>query len=109
MNLRALILALALGAGLAAAGPAAAQPGSAFGLQFQFPDAPTFEPRGPQLGICKTDYQIRQAIAARGYDNVALNAPNERRVQVRASMGGTTYLINYDFCTDTIIDRRVLR
>lgn len=108
MKPRRFVLALAAVAGLGlAAGGVSAQPTGAFGLQFGWGES--YEPRGPRLLICKTNYQIRQAIVARGYDNVALNVRGDRRIQVRASMGGVTYLLEYDFCTDTIIERRALR
>jgi len=100
------IVAAVLLAGLVA-GPAVAQPPySAFGLQFW---NDTYEPRRPELGICMTDYQIRQAIAARGYSDIALNVAGDRRIRVRAVQGGTTYLLDFDFCNNTIIDRVVLR
>jgi hypothetical protein len=109
MRPRRLTLALAAAAvGLClAAGGVSAQPTGAFGLQFGWGNS--YEPRGPRLAICKTDYQIRQAIAARGYANITLNVRGDRRIQVRASLDGATYLLDYDFCTDTIVSRRVLR
>ncbi|GLQ57704.1 hypothetical protein [Devosia nitrariae] len=92
---------------LAAGGPVAAQPFSAFGLQFNWEDS--YEPRGPELGICMTDRQIRQAIAARGYGDIALNVRRDRRIQVRATQGGHVFLLEFDFCNNTIIERRALR
>lgn len=106
-------LAALLAAGLAfAAAPATAQPfDNAFGLHFGWGDRwhNSYEPRGPALAICKTDRQIRQAIAGRGYSNISLNVRGDRRVQVRATMDGATWLLDYDFCNDTIIERRFLR
>jgi hypothetical protein len=87
-------------------GPAMAQPYSAFGLQFW---NDTYEPRKPELGICMTDRQIRQAIAARGYSDISLNVAGDRRIQVRATEGRTVYLLDFDFCNNTIIDRQALR
>jgi hypothetical protein len=85
-------------------------PASAFGLQFNWgDDEDSYEPRGPMLAICLTDRQIRDAIADRGYGDIALNVPRDERVQVRATMDGQTYLLEYNFCTDTIEKREVLR
>ncbi|MET0440089.1 MAG: hypothetical protein ABW043_21555 [Devosia sp.] len=69
------------------------------------------EPRDfyPQLPICLTDHQIRQAIARRGYTNIALNVPNEKRIQVRATQDGWVYLIDFDFCADRIRGQKALR
>lgn len=97
-------VALAL---LTASGPVTAQPFSAFGLQFNWEDS--YEPRGPELGICMIDRQIREAIAARGYSDIALNVRRDRRIQVRATQGGHVFLLEFDFCNNTIIERRVLR
>jgi hypothetical protein len=85
-------------------------PASAFGLQFNWGgNEDSYEPRGPALAICFTDRQIRNAIAGRGYTDIALNVPNDERVQVRATMDGLVYLLEYNFCNDTIEDREVLR
>lgn len=92
---------------LTAGGPVAAQPFSAFGLQFNWEDS--YEPRGPELAICMTDRQIREAIAARGYGDIALNVPRDGRIQVRATQGGHVFLLEFDFCNNTIIERRALR
>lgn len=84
-------------------------PASAFGLQFNWGEPDSYEPEGPALAICLTDRQIREAIAARGYTDIALNVPRDDHVQVRATMDGLVYLLEYDFCTDTIEKREVLR
>lgn len=92
--------------------PATAQlPPSAFGLQFQWTDRAeqTYEPLGQPLPMCKTDFQIRQAIAARGYEDIALNVAGDTRIEVRASLEGWTWLLDYDFCRDTILAREPLR
>lgn len=83
--------------------PAAAQ--VSFG--FHFGD----EPRDfyPQLPMCLTDHQIREAIARRGYTSIALNVPNEKRIQVRATQDGWVYLIDFDFCADRIRGQKALR
>ena len=83
--------------------PASAQ--VSFG--FHFGD----EPRDfyPQLPMCLTDHQIREAIARRGYTNISLNVANEKRIQVRATQDGWVYLIDFDFCADRIRGQRALR
>lgn len=95
------ILALAMGAALSA--PANAQ----FGFGFGFGDR-----AGevyPQRALCLTDRQIREAIARRGYGNIALNVPNDRRIQVRAVRDGWVYLIDFDFCADRVRGVKALR
>lgn len=74
---------------------------------FRFGD----EPRDlyPQLPICLTDHQIREAIARRGYTNIALNVANGKRIQVRATQDGWVYLIDFDFCADRIRGQKALR
>ena len=83
--------------------PASAQ--VSFG--FHFGD----EPRDfyPQLPVCLTDRQIREAIAQRGYSDISLNVPNEKRIQVRATQDGWVYLIDFDFCADRIRGQQALR
>ncbi|WDR05682.1 hypothetical protein PSQ90_15705 [Devosia rhodophyticola] len=98
--------------------PTAAQSRSpAFGFQFQPPmldgdflgDPRDFDYRAPQLPMCLTDRQIRDEIAARGYSAVALNVPNDKRIQVRAVKDGWIYLLNFNFCTNQIEGRTRLR
>lgn len=48
--------------------------------------------------ICQTDYEIRRTFAAQGYSNIALNAPIQSVIQVRASKGRQFYLIDYNYC-----------
>lgn len=90
------LMALAMAAACVA--PATAQ--SSFGFEFGFGNR-GFDPY-PQRAICLTDRQIRQSIAARGFSQIALNVPNERRIQVRAVREGWVYLIDFDFCADRI-------
>ncbi|WP_108398934.1 hypothetical protein [Devosia submarina] len=66
-------------------------------------------PREPRLALCMTDRQIRDAVADAGYDNIALNAPNEDHVQVRATRDGAVYLLDFNACTGRIEDERRLR
>jgi len=48
--------------------------------------------------LCQTDYQVRQAVAAAGFHNIALNAPVNSHIRVRATKGHTVYLIDYEYC-----------
>ena len=66
-------------------------------------------PRRPGLAMCMTDRQIRDAIAGEGFDNIALNVPNEDNVQVRATRDGAVYLIDFNLCTGRIEDINRLR
>jgi hypothetical protein len=50
--------------------------------------------------LCQTDYQIRRAIAARGFTSIFLNAPVDNHIRVRATKGDVVYLIDYDYCLD---------
>lgn len=95
--------ALAIGVGLSA--PANAQAGLNFGFRFgdQITDF------APQRAICLTDRQIREAIARRGYTDIALNVPNDRRIEVRAVQDGWVYLIDFDFCANRVRGVRTLR
>ena len=97
--------------GLGAAAPAAMAQSLTFGFGHGFDDDDDdrdfFGP--PQLALCLTDSQIRRSIANRGYSQISLNIPNNKRVQVRATKGGTVYLLKFNFCTDRIEDRTALR
>jgi hypothetical protein len=95
--------ALAIGAALSA--PVQAQGGFNFG--FRFGDQMT--DFYPQRAICLTDRQIREAIARRGYTDIALNVPNDRRIEVRAVQDGWVYLIDFDFCANRVRGVRALR
>lgn len=92
------VLALAIGASVL---PAQA---ATFGLHFGTP--------GGRIGfpvICQTDYQVRQNIAAEGFTNIFLNAPNDRHIQVRATQGRWVYLIDYNRCRGEIVSMQRLR
>lgn len=52
--------------------------------------------------LCLTDYQVRQQIAAAGYGNIKLNAPIESQIQVKATRGGHTWLIDFNRCLNRI-------
>jgi hypothetical protein len=56
-----------------------------------------------------TDRQIRDDIAARGYSDVALNIPNDKHVEVRATRDGWVYLLDFNFCSGRIVDVMQLR
>jgi hypothetical protein len=95
----------ALAIGLALSGPVNAQ--SSFNFGFRFGDQAT--DFFPQRAICLTDRQIREAIARRGYTNIALNVPNDRRIEVRAVQDGWVYLIDFDFCANRVRGVKALR
>lgn len=96
-------LILAMACGLSA--PASAQVG--LGFDFRFGDRATSG--YPQRALCLTDRQIREAIAQRGYTNIALNVSNERRIQVRGVKDGWVQLIDFDFCSDRVRGVTMLR
>lgn len=97
--------------GLSVAAPAAMAQSLTFGFGigqgYDDEDDDFFGP--PQLAMCLTDSQIRRSIAERGYSQIALNIPNGKRVEVRATKGGTVYLLKFNFCTDRIEGRTALR
>jgi hypothetical protein len=85
--------------------PAMAQvPGFGFGEGFDEDDY-----FYPERIICMSDNEIRQAIANRGYSQISLNVPNNKRIQVRATRDGTVYLIKFNYCSGRIEDRQALR
>jgi hypothetical protein len=63
----------------------------------------------PEFAICLKDNQIRDRIAAYGYSNIALNVPDDKHVQVRASRDGAVYLLDFNYCTGEIEGRQLLR
>lgn len=105
----ALAMALILGAGATA--PAQAQSfGIFFGDEpsdFFFDDKPSHFER--EFLICLSDSQIRQSIADRGYTDIALNVPNDKKVRVRASKDGWVYLLDFNYCTGRIEGQEALR
>ena len=107
--IRALAVSLALGATSLAAVPVqAGSPG--FNFNFEFGNGEFgFGNKFPQRLICLTDRQIRRAIGDRGYHDVYLNVPNGQYIEVRATKGKWVYLINFNYCTNDIIDRDRLR
>lgn len=107
LRVAAMMVALALGAAAPAATAQTFNFGFGIGQGFDDEDDGFFGP--PQLAMCLTDSQIRRSIANRGYSQIALNIPNNKRVQVRATKGGTVYLLKFNFCTDRIEDRTALR
>ena len=87
-----------------AAMPAQAQaPG--FGIFFGDEEDDFF----PERITCLTDRQIRDEIAARGYTDIALNVPNDKHIEVRATRDGWVYLLDFNFCSARIVDRVLLR
>ncbi|MDB5527257.1 MAG: hypothetical protein JWR51_360 [Devosia sp.] len=108
-NLHTTARAIAIAAllGLGAMAPAMAQsPGFGFGPGFDNRPGDEFD---PPLPMCMTDNQIRQTIAQYGYSHISLNVPNHKRIQVRATLDGTVYLIKFNYCTGRIEDRDALR
>lgn len=104
-----LLTALLIGAGATA--PAQSQ-SIGFGMFFGDEPSDFYDERPGFFNepiLCMTDSQIRRAIENEGYSNVALNVPNDRRVQVRASRNGTVYLLKFNYCTGVIEESRVLR
>jgi hypothetical protein len=63
----------------------------------------------PEFAVCLNDNQIRNWIAGQGYTDIALNVPDSKHVQVRASKGGATYLLDFNYCTGRIEDRQRIR
>ena len=59
--------------------------------------------------ICLSDGQIRRAVADRGYSDIFLNVPHDKHIQVRASKGGWVYLLDFNYCSGQIEDRKRLR
>ena len=107
--LRAAAITLLLGLSAAAPAATAQTLNFGFGIGQGFDDEDDRFFGAPQLAMCLTDSQIRRSIANRGYSQIALNIPNNKRVQVRATKGGTIYLLKFNFCTDQIEDRTALR
>jgi hypothetical protein len=65
--------------------------------------------RFPERFTCLTDYQVRQAVAGRGYTNIFLNVMNDKHVEVRATRDGWVYLLDFNYCTGRIVGRTQLR
>lgn len=104
--LRAIAIIALLAAGACATPAMAQSPGFGFGPGFDDQPGDVYY---PPLPMCLTDYQIRRAIADRGYTHISLNVPNNKRVQVRATKDGTVYLIKFNYCTGRIEARDALR
>jgi len=105
MKIASILRAGVLGLGLAAA----AVPAQAASVQFQFGEGDAFGFRRPLICVELTDRQIREAVSARGYDDIYLNVRNERRIQVRATKGEWVYLLTVTTCTGAILNRDRLR
>ena len=89
---------------LGTAAPAQAQSLS-FGIFFGDEESDFF----PERITCMGDYQVRQAVAERGYTNIYLNVMNDKHVEVRATRDGWVYLLDFNYCTGRIEERRQLR
>lgn len=90
--------------GTAAAAPVQAQ-STGFGIFFGDEETDFF----PEHITCMGDYQIRQAVAARGYTNIYLNVMNDKHVEVRATRDGWVYLLDFNYCSGRIEGRTQLR
>jgi len=97
-------VALALVTALLAAAPVQAQ-SFRFGLFFGDERSDFY----PERITCLTQYQVRQAVAQRGYTNIALNVMNDKHVEVRATREGWVYLLDFNYCTGHIEGRQQLR
>ncbi|HTO29248.1 MAG TPA: hypothetical protein VL017_11715 [Devosia sp.] len=96
------VAALLLGAAIAT--PVQAQ-SPKFGIFFGDEESDFF----PDRITCMGDYQVRQAVAARGYSNIYLNVMNDGHVEVRATRDGWVYLLDFNYCKGRIEARRQLR
>ena len=65
--------------------------------------------RRPLVCVELTDRQIRRAVARQGYRDVSLYAADNRRITVRATRDGRTYLLRVSTCTGAILDRQRIR
>lgn len=104
MNRFAAAAVLATSLGLAAIVPAQAQQLN-FGIFFGDERSDFF----PERITCLSDYQIRQAVAARGYTNIYLNVAMDKHIQVRATRDGWVYLLDFNYCSGRIEGRERLR
>jgi len=96
------LAALLLGASVTM--PVQAQ-STSFGIFFGDEESDFF----PEHITCMGDYQVRQAVADRGYANIYLNVMNDKHVEVRATRDGWVYLLDFNYCTGRIEDRTQLR
>ena len=96
----AMMLTMVLGLGWAA--PAQAQ---RFGIMFGDERSDFF----PERISCMNDYEIRNAVADRGYSQILLNVPDSKHVQVQATKGKWVYLLDFNYCTGQIESHRKLR
>lgn len=96
------LTALLLGAGISV--PAQAQ--ASFGIFFGDEESDFYF---PERITCMGDYQVRQAVAQRGYTNIYLNVMNDKHVEVRATRDGWVYLLDFNYCTGRIEERTRLR
>lgn len=89
---------------VAIAGPSQAQ-SIGFGIFFGDEESDFY----PERITCMTDRQIRDAIAYRGYMDIALNIAHNKHVQVRATRDGWVYLLDFNYCSGRIEGRTQLR
>jgi hypothetical protein len=104
--LRAAVIGLALAA---AAVPVQAGSSIGFPFGFGFRNDDGLPYRTPRCPLELSDSQLRRAVARQGYSRIYLNVANERRIQVRATKGGTVYLLRVSTCTGEILEKDALR
>jgi hypothetical protein len=102
--LRAGVLGLALASAAVPAQAASMSLGFGFGDGFMFGHK-----HRVRCVLEMTESQLRRAISAQGYRNIALNVANNQRIQVRATKGEWVYLLRVSTCTGAIIERQRLR
>lgn len=89
---------------VAVAGPSQAQ-SFGFGVFFGDEESDFY----PERITCMTDRQIRDAVADRGYTDIALNVPDNKHVEVRATRNDWVYLLDFNYCSGRIEGRTQLR
>lgn len=103
------IAALVVAVASCASAPAQAQFGSPFVPFERDRDNPD---RLPELMICNTEYRVRQNFANEGYTNIYLGgraSESGKVIEVKATLDGVTYLMNYNRCTQQVMTRKALR
>ena len=95
----------ALGAVLLFVAPAQAQFGFVFGNEDIFAD-PDENGFAFGRGTCFTEYQLRNYLEDKGYSHVLFGVFDNAKVPVKATMDGTVYLMNVNYCSGRIISKK---
>ena len=98
----AVVLVTVAGLGACLGGPAQAR-----GVGIHFGDEVT--DFYPERISCLNDYQIREAVADLGYSDISLNVPDDKHIQVRATLDGWVYLLDFNYCSAQVERRAKLR